>query len=77
MPPHLTAHDIAANPNLFFEIVTFGNSNIEWECMGYTKEGEGKTIKFARLLVLPEGKLRQINKYVNPKQRVYIVRDSL
>ena len=57
MPLYLTAHDIAASPDLFFEIVTFGDSKVEWECMGYTKDGEGKTIRFARLVELPNGKI--------------------
>lgn len=69
----LTAHDIAADTGLFYSIVCFGNSKIEWECMGYTNNGDGKLIRFARLVELPNKKLRQINVYKRPDAKLTIV----
>lgn len=73
MTDELIAHDIAADPNLFNSIVRFGNSKIEWECLGYTNNGDGKLIRFGRLVNMPNMKLKQINTYKSPNAKVTIV----
>lgn len=65
-----TAHDIAAEPDLYSKSVTFGNSKFEWECMGYSDIGE--TIRFARLATIERMQVRQVNKYVSPSVIVNI-----
>jgi len=67
----ITAHDIAAEPELFNEPVIIGRS--VWECMGYS--GTGNTVKFARLVT--NGGLRQISKYVDPSITVRLSNKSM
>lgn len=40
-----------------------------WECMGYSKSG--LTVLFSRIEVTEKG-LKQINRYVNPDNKVYL-----
>ena len=60
----MNAHDIASKDDLYNKPVWFGLSMDSWECMGYSRFGN--SIRFSRLEVLENGKLRQINKYVYP-----------
>lgn len=66
-----TAHQIAADPELFYRVVLIGKH--EWECMGYSRTG--RTVRFARLVELPDStgnawKIKQVNIYVNPDKEV-------
>ena len=66
----MTAHDVAGShyvDNVYSFTMT---DRVLWECMGYSKSGY--TVLFARLEVLDDGKLRQINKYVDPDKKVYL-----
>ena len=66
----MTAHEVAGGhyvDNVYSFTMTGG---VLWECMGYSKTGY--TILFARLEILDDGKLRQINRYVNPDKKVYL-----
>ena len=66
----LTAHDIAASPELFNIPVRLTKTGKEsYECMGYSRPGG--SIRFARLEQLPEMKLHQINIYVYPDTPVF------
>lgn len=63
----LTANDIASNPELYFQPVKVGRSEVEWECTGYSRTGE--TIRFSRLLDTGQG-VCQINLYLEPSRPV-------
>jgi len=65
-----TAHEIASESNLYNKPIYFGTSFFAWECMGYSRSGN--SVHFARLEVLPNGKIRQVDKYVHPDKPVSI-----
>lgn len=65
------AKEIASNPDLYNKAVCFSwFSKLKWECMGYSRTG--KTIRFSRLIEHPEGRWKQIDKYVDPEEDVLI-----
>ena len=64
-----TAHTIAASEELYNKVILINGK--EWECMGYSKSGV--TIKFSRIEVLQNNKLRAINLYLKPYQQVTVI----
>lgn len=77
MPKIHTAHDIAADPDLYARPVTLPGSRLMWECMGYSRTG--RTVRFARLLPGSHAniyRLKQINRYVRPDTIVKIAKDT-
>ena len=68
----ITAHNLASSDTMMEKsIVFYGHPDLKWECMGYSKTGN--TIKFSRIEITSNNKLRQINKYVHPDMDVWIV----
>ena len=66
----MTAHEVAST-NYMDDVYSFvSTGRVLWECMGYSKTGY--SIRFARLEILDDGKLRQINRYVDPDKKVYL-----
>lgn len=66
----MTAHE-AVGSHYVDNVYSFTSTgSVLWECMGYSKSGYA--ILFTRLEVLDDGKLRQINKYVDPDKKVYL-----
>ena len=75
----LTAHDIAADPDLYEEVIRFGPNGKAWECMGYSNTY--RRVKFGRIVrdtKAPAGSwgLRTITRYVDPETPVEIVPDE-
>ncbi len=63
------AKDIAGNLDLYnksYAFSIFGKQ--EWECLGFSKTGN--KVKFRKIKVLENGKLQQINRYVDPEEEM-------
>ena len=64
----MTAHDIAASPENYNKVCVIQGH--EWECMGYSNSG--RTIRFSRVVVLPNNKLATKNIYVKSYKTVIV-----
>lgn len=66
-----TAHEIAADPELYNTPVYLGpSSRVAYECMGYSRSGN--KVQFARLLTHRASRSITVSRrYLDPDQTVY------